>query len=579
MKRLSLFAGLALACLVAPVAATAQTVLVRVTDGQASRPMFGALAYLVDGGGQTAMNSLTDERGRALFVGIAPGSYSVRVEMIGMATAQTDVFDVAEGVTVARDMRLESSAIQLEGIEIELEGGRCQVRPGGEGLLVSQVWEEARKALSAASFTDQRGTYRYETMTYDRQLDRGSGTVLTEEQSRRDGYMNTPFASKPAEDLVTNGFVQPDGREFLYFAPDATVLLSDPFLDTHCFRMAGGRNEEGLIGLAFEPTGDEKSVPDIRGVMWLDPETAELNWLEFEYTYLDAEMTSPEVGGRVDFERMPDGTWIVPDWWIRMPVMSRQTDFEGRQRPYIARYHQTGGMVLEVREAGGRSLGQRAETGGIEGVVRDSLGVPLRGVRVGVIGSNQEVYSNAEGSFSITGLTDGRYQVRFVDARLESMGYIPPPVERDVIRGEMSLLEYFTPSVGDVLFEACQGIERDEGSVLLAGTVVDDRGRPVPEAAVQVTWTGFSTTGGGDVALVGGAGADGGRGFGGNIREDVSGFSTTASGTGFFKFCGVPANTRLAVSAMVGDVVSDEFELEISSSETGQMTIVPIGND
>ena len=138
-NRLSLFAGLALACLVAPVAVSSQTVLVRVTDGQASRPMFGALAYLVDGGGQTAMNSLTDERGRALFVGLSPGSYSVRVEMIGMASAVTDVFDVAEGITVTRDMRLESSAIQLEGIEIELDGGRCQVRPDGEGLLVSQV--------------------------------------------------------------------------------------------------------------------------------------------------------------------------------------------------------------------------------------------------------------------------------------------------------------------------------------------------------------------------------------------------------------------------------------------------------
>ena len=203
----------------------------------------------------------------------------------------------------------------------------------------------------------------------------------------------------------------------------------------------------------------------------------------------------------------------------------------------------------------------------------------LGGVRVGVVGSNQEVYSNAEGSFSITGLTDGRYQVRFVDARLESMGYIPPPVERDVIRGEMSLLEYFTPSVGDVLFEACQGVEREQGSVLLAGSVVDDRGRPVPEATVQVRWTGYTTAGGGDVSLAGGSGADGGRSFGGNIREDVSGFSTTASASGFFKFCGVPANTRLAVSATVGDVVSDEFELQISDFETGMMTIVEIGND
>ena len=88
--------------------------------------------------------------------------------------------------------------------------------------------------------------------------------------------MTTPFESRPAEDLIENGFVQRDGRDFLYYAPDASVLLSDAFLDTHCFKMVASRNEEGLVGLGFEPTGDEKSVPDIQGTMWLHPETAEL---------------------------------------------------------------------------------------------------------------------------------------------------------------------------------------------------------------------------------------------------------------------------------------------------------------
>ena len=76
--------------------------------------------------------------------------------------------------------------------------------------------------------------------------------------------------------------------------------------------------------------------------------------LEHLNEFLDPDIMSRNVGGRVDFQRMPAGTWIVPEWWIRMPIMARQTDFEGRQRPYIASYHQTGGMVLEVREAGGR---------------------------------------------------------------------------------------------------------------------------------------------------------------------------------------------------------------------------------
>ena len=76
-----------------------------------------------------------------------------------------------------------------------------------------------------------------------------TGGVLGGEEQRREGYMLTPFESLPADSLVHYGFVQSDGRDQMYYAPDAGVLLSDPFLDTHCFRLASGR--EGLVGLAF----------------------------------------------------------------------------------------------------------------------------------------------------------------------------------------------------------------------------------------------------------------------------------------------------------------------------------------
>lgn len=549
-----------------PTAASAQTVLVRVLDAESAAPLVGALAYLVDAEGRTAKSTLTDERGRGLFVGIPSGSYKLRVEMIGMATTETDLFDLPERTTVTREVSIESSAIELAGIEVELESDRCTVRPGAEGLLVAEIWDEARKALSAASITDERDTYRYETVRYDRRIDRDTGVVLSEERNRREGYMKTPFESHPAEDLVQNGFVQRDGQDYVYMAPDAAVLLSDAFLDTHCFRIAdAGGGESGLIGLGFEPTGESRSVPDIAGTMWLDRGTAELQWLEFSYQYLESERTAPEVGGRVDFRRMPDGTWIVPEWWIRMPVMGMQTDFQGRARPYIASYHQSGGLVLDVREAGGRSLGQRVQTGGVEGVVMDSLGVPLRGVRVGVLGSSQEVFTNADGEFSITGLTEGRYQVRFVDPGLESVGYIPEPVTQDVIRGELAYMEYHMPSVGDALFEACRGVEREDGAVVLAGTVVDGLGRPVLDATVRVQWTGYNVAGGGgvidDVS---------------DLRENMNGFEVTTSELGSYSFCSVPASARLRLTAAKGEATSEEYEVVIPDYETGAMRVLEL---
>ena len=168
----------------------------------------------------------------------------------------------------------------------------------------------------------------------------------------------------------------------------------------------------------------------------------------------------------MDFRRLPSGAWIVPEWWIRMPAVAQSFDETGFRRLSVSGFHLTGGVVLAIREAGGRSLGGSVPTGGVEGVVLDSLGMFRRGLTVGVVGSPQRVFTNAEGRYSITGLNPGRYQIQIDDAELARYGFSPDPVVRDVIRGEMSTLDYHLPSVGDVLFEACRGESRSEGSAV-----------------------------------------------------------------------------------------------------------------
>jgi hypothetical protein len=375
--------------------------------------------------------------------------------------------------------------------------------------------------------------------------------------------MLTPFESLPADSLVAYGFVQRAGMDYLYFAPDAAVLLSDPFLDTHCFRL--GRGADGLLGLAFEPTGEDKSVVDIAGTMWIDAESAELQWLEFRYQYLDDEIASSDIGGRVDFRRMPAGTWIVPEWWIRMPAVAERVDDSGRRSRFINGYRQVGGVVLEAREAGGRRLGQRVATGGFEGVVLDSVGVPIASARVGVVGSNQEVYTDAAGRYGIVGLNPGRYQVRFVDPALESIGFVPEPVARDVIRGESTTLDFHMPSVGDVLFEACRGVERRTEFAILAGMVRDERRRPVEGAQVLVEWSTFRIRSpGGDVDFDG---------------ETIDGFQTTTDASGSYRFCGVPTDMLLRVRALEGESQSDVYELRVGVDVVAGLQTIVLARD
>ena len=205
-------------------------------------------------------------------------------------------------MTATQDVRLESSAIILEGLQVEAEGGRCRVRPA-QGLGVAELWDEARKALSAAAFTNREAVYLYRTTLYTRDLALDAKTIQREEQMTGSKL----FDSKPAEDLIENGFVQSDGDGQLYFAPDADVLLSDPFLDSHCFRFTVGRGEaEGMVGLGFEPASRRNRNIDISGTLWLDGQTFELRWLQYNYENLDPDINSSEVGGHVEFQRLPN---------------------------------------------------------------------------------------------------------------------------------------------------------------------------------------------------------------------------------------------------------------------------------
>jgi hypothetical protein len=543
-------AAAALALLVLPGPTVAQTVLLNVVNAETSAPVFGAIAHLVGDGDVIAKSVLTDEQGRALFVSVPAARYRARVEMIGMATLETEPFDVTGVAREPRQIRLVPRAIDLEAIDVRAERRQCTARPSDEGMAVALLWEEARKALSAAALTELRGLYRYETLTYERDVEPRNRTVIREDESRRAGYMRTPFESLPPEDLTRDGFVRRVGGEVLYYAPDAEVLLSDAFLDTHCFRLAEASDDPQRVGLSFEPIG-RRSVPDVGGTMWLDRETAELRSLEYTYYNLDLPVRSATATGMVEFQRMPAGTWIVPAWWIEMPIID--TRFQsGGSSPVLTRMRRAGGRVLQIHEAGGRSIGGRNGTGGIEGVVVDSVGFPIQGVRVGAVGWNQEAFSGPQGEFGLLGMPEGTYELRFVDDRLAQLGLVPPLVQREVIPGEVSYLEFHMPSVGEQLREACRESTNGAEGAALRGRVLDSAGQPVARATVRVTWPDpVQSLGVTDPRYL--------------LLQDRSGLETVTGENGMYTLCGVPREIPLEVVSFV----QTEGEL------AGQLTIGP----
>jgi hypothetical protein len=363
---------------------------------------------------------------------------------------------------------------------------------------------------------------------------------MRSEESTRQGYMRSPFATLAPEDLVENGFVRRERGELLYYAPDADVLLSDAFLDTHCFRLAESSEAAEEIGLEFEPLERRGRIADVGGTLWLDRQTAELRWLEYTYYNLDLQVRTASASGRVEFERMPFGKWIVPEWWIDMPIIDTRFLDDGSSRVGLSRMRRSGGRVLQVHEAGGRSIGGRNQTGGIEGIVVDSVGAPVAGVRVGAVGWNQEAFTDAQGSFGLLGMREGTYEVRVVDPRLEALGFAAPPLAREVIPGEVSYIELHLPSIGELLAQACRDQPDGSEGASVVGRVVDAGGRPIAGAIVRATWISTDALGATDLNGV--------------LVQDRTGLEATSEPNGAYRLCGVPRGPRIDVVSIVDGV-------------------------
>jgi hypothetical protein len=165
-------------------------------------------------------------------------------------------------------------------------------------------------------------------------------------------YGRHPFRSALPHDLAFGGWVRRQGQAGLkFYAPDAEVLLSESFLGLHCFRLVRSEAAPGrLLGIEFEPAPGRRvgrPIPDIRGVLWLDRETGELRSLEFGYARLELPVPIEPLGGRVEFDHLPDGGWIVQSWEIRTPLAGIHELREGGRRQQRVRLT---GLQLEGRQ-------------------------------------------------------------------------------------------------------------------------------------------------------------------------------------------------------------------------------------
>lgn len=332
-----------------------QTIHGTIVEEGTSSPVAGGFVVLLAPDGTQRAATLSDAEGRFQLVAPAPGQYGLGVDRIGYLSVRTPPFTLPAGRTVEYRLSVRVEPVALAGIDVDVESD-CYVRPGEE-MASARVWEEARKALNATAWTQRNGLLSYSVRATEREIDPWTRKVEGEETRTLNGVSRgSPYVALELRQLAEGGFARVEGETQVYFAPDATTLLSDWFLDNHCFQLVpSSEGEPGLVGLAFEPAAEEGLV-DLRGTLWLDERTAELSHLDFDYTGLPPAMGRFEAGGRVEFDRLPTGEWIVPRWRIRMPVVrwaaadiyDHMTMDPARRGPVLITYEEDIGEVLDV---------------------------------------------------------------------------------------------------------------------------------------------------------------------------------------------------------------------------------------
>ena len=459
---------------------TAQRIQGRVLEDGGGGPVAGAMVRLVTDAGPTGSGWLTGIDGRFRLQAPTGGTYDLRVERIGFATVVIAGVSVADNGIASVEVTVETEPITLEGLRVETEAGRCRLDEAGGATQV--VWDEARKALAAATWTEAQVDMRFVVSVWDRQISPRTSQILFEQLERRETLGANSVQSLPPDELVRDGYVQTQPGFMLYYAPDAAVLLSDEFLETHCFRVVEDEEDgSAFVGLRFEPDRD-RDLPDVEGVIWLDEASGRLDRVEFGYTGLRI-AGATRARGEVRFAEVADGRWIVRDWFIQAPMQSGRVGTPGAiRRGGRSSIHEVGNRV-ELVEGAGFSWTPDMVPATVRGIVFDSVsGGVLPGAEVRIAGRSVRTVSDLSGRFELHDVHPGMHRLTFSHPRLDSLGVTPGWSTIVAESGEQLEVDLAVPRWETLLALSCG----ERGAGALVGVVRSRKGLTVGGAIVEV---------------------------------------------------------------------------------------------
>jgi hypothetical protein len=482
----------------------AQDVRIEVVEAVNGKPIIGANVIVFDSAGLTIGGGFSDQRGRIDLPIPTRAPFRVRADKVSY---DTWISVVLRPSAKPINVRIGMMPTRIPGIGVVAKTETSCQQLSGPGTPAGDLWVEVRKALTASAMTDAKGLVPLDVDLYERALDRNLG-IVSERSEQRTNIPRRPATGISWDQLDSARRGAATGSD-VYRAPDAATLLSDQFVKTHCFAAIRGYGpENGLTGIEFKPAR-VGSQPELTGVIWADPKAKALRYLNFDYVNLPIPLRIARTSGRVEFQQLPGGQWIVPRWYIRMPRTARVTStFVGSPpvvRDSLAGFQEVGGTArpagskpLEVAadlsstpNAGG-SPAAPAPTGSatLVGVVYDSTtGMPIKGV----------VVSTGVGRFKTRTSDGGRYELVIDGALADKVVFdhprlrlfrIPERVQTaSVAPGATGQALVIVPSYATLRNRLCgQNETGTDAQGMAVGYVKDDGGSPVRNAHVWASW-------------------------------------------------------------------------------------------
>lgn len=527
------------ALLVSGARASAQLVEVRLTDDATKQPVAGAVVTLVQDS-TSVVRALTNGEGRAA-MRASPGAYRLKINRIGFQVTLTERFSVAAGETVRREIALTSFRMVLPEHAVRGET-QCNAQ-AREGELAAALWEQIRTALTANVLTQSQWAVPLRVQEFERKLDRDL-TVTKEQALRTRVVRGPPFGSFAPETLAKRGFIfASGGDEFTFAAPDAALLVSDQFVDTHCFRAVSVPGDS--VGLAFAPVPRRRET-DVEGTLWIDRTTNELRSLDYRYTGLTGPLSRADIGGRLEFERLRTGAWIVKYWYIRMPVVetsvmglrSRVLTSAANKPPQVVGYVEQGGRVTPAQ---GSAAAMRAI---VRGRVFDSTtAVGLPGAVIRIRGEPDSVVTDIGGEFEIAAPPGDQVIV----ATHVKLGLVPDSSARAMTLKAAGnpFVDFAVPPAGAFAREFCGATENRSG---LIGFAFDKEGTAAEGLEVRVRWNAI-----------------------GGMHEE----RTRSGPLGLYVFCSLASGEALPVRVMRGTIAQHEHPVMLKAGEFKWLDLKP----